>query len=227
MRGPAGRLFVAGCALALAGAVGATSAPASRQSCLKEAGRGKTVAESASSVAWNRGGTLHACVYSADHSVVLPQQGEFQIEGRDGRAFIHSVRLAGRYVAYNSEWVAHSDDAHAQIRQRVYVYDARFPDLKNRSDEHGDGAVGALLLKPNGSAAWTFTYYPGSALPDTITYVYKMDTTGDGEQQLDQSRTFGDPPHYTIDAGSLALSANGKRLFWTRDPDGPQTAAIR
>jgi hypothetical protein len=229
MRGSARRLFVVATAFALAGTLAGAPAQASRRSCLTQADKGKTVAESRSSVAWSRRGTLHACVYSADHAVVLPQQGRFRIEGQNGTADIDSrlVRLAGRYVAYSSKWTADSDSAHSTIRQRVYVYDARFPDLKNRSDEHGDGAVDALVLKHNGSAAWTFTSFPGSALPDTITYVYKMDTTGDGEQQLDESRTFGDPPHYTIDAGSLALSANGLRLFWTRDPDGPQTAAIR
>jgi hypothetical protein len=229
MRGSARRLCALGIAFALVGAVLAAPAGASRKQCLKAASSGKVVEQSKSSVAYERGGKLRACVYSADHAVVLPQQGRFRIEGQNGTADInsHLVRLAGRYVAYSSVWTADSDDAHSTIRQRVYVYDARFPDLKNRSDEHGDGAVEALLLKPNGSAGWTFTRYPGSALPDTITYVYKMDTTGDGEQQLDESRTFGDPPHYSIDAGSLALSANGQRLFWTRDPDGPQTAAIR
>jgi hypothetical protein len=230
MRVRAGKLVVVGMAVALIAAVAGTPADASRRSCLKEAGAGKVVAESRSAVVYAVGRTMHACVYSAEHSVVLPNQGRMKIEGQNGSAHIDGklVRIAGRYVGFNWYWQSDTHSAHATIRQRIYVYDARFPDLKNRSDEHGNGDVGAFFLKHNGSAAWTFVHYLGSAGPDT-THVYKMDTTGDGEQELDASH----PPlsseenPYEIDLKSLALSASGKRVYWTRDPGGVQTAAIR
>ena len=230
MRGTARKRLAAGIAVALVAGVAGTPAQANRRDCLKAASAGKTVELSKSSVAYAIGQTVYACVFSADHAVQLPHQGRSRIGGQNGTARIDRklVRLAGRYVGYRSQWTADSSSAHATIRQRMYVYDARFPDLKNRSDEHGDGSVGAFFLKRNGSAAWTFHAFFGSAGPD-IEHVYKMDTTGDGEQELDASH----PPlsseenPYEIDMGSLALSGDGNRLYWTRDPGGVQTAPIR
>jgi hypothetical protein len=230
MRGCARKLFRAGMAVAILAAVTGTPAQASRRACLKEAAAGKVVAESRSAVVYAVGRTVHACVYTVDHSVVLPRQGRMEIEGQNGTANIDRklVRVAGRYVGYNWYWQSDTHSAHATIRQRIYVYDARFPDLKNRGDEHGDGSVGAFFLKHDGSAAWTFHAFFGSAGPD-IEHVYKMDKTGNGEQELDASHpplsSEADP--YEIDMASLALSGNGRRLYWTRDPGGVQTASIR
>jgi hypothetical protein len=221
------RYGIAAAALTMAAVTAASPAQASRRDCLARASAGKTVVETRHAVVYARGQTLRACVYSEDHAVVLPNQGRFPIEGRNGKATIdrRSVRLAGRYVAYSSKWYEAGHSSRPFTVQRVYVYDARFPDLKNRSDAHGEGPVGPLFLKPNGSVAWTYTSAPGSAA-FPITYVYKMDTTGDGEQELDRDGPQS-PDFYRVVSSSLAMSGDNRRLYWMRDPGGVQTGTIR
>jgi hypothetical protein len=216
--------WVAATAAVVVGALGATPAEASRKSCLKEAGGAKVVAESKSSLAYARGGKLHACVYSADHSVLLPLQGKRKVGGDKGFASINRrhLSLAGRYVAYSWSWIKPAASAHPPTVTRVYVYDARDAKVKHRGKDHGEGEVGALFLKPHGSVAWTFAPSSTSA---SIVEVLKIDKTGSGEQELDVGSSDSGP--YSIDPGSLALSGDRTRLYWTRDPGGVQSAPIK
>lgn len=217
--------WVAATAAVVVAALGATPAEASRKSCLKQAGGGKVVAESKSSLVYAHGEKLHACVYSADHSVLLPLQGKRKVSGNKGFASINRrhLSLAGRYVAYEWTWIqSPPPSAYLPTVTRVYVYDARDGKVKHRSKDHGEGDVGALFLKPHGSVAWTFNPTSTNA---AIVEVLKIDKTGNGEQELDSGSSDGGP--YSIDPGSLALSGDRTRLYWTRDPGGVQSAPIK
>jgi hypothetical protein len=229
MRGRTGKLLAGGIVIVVAGAIAGAPAGASQSSCLKDARSGKVIAASKRAVAWKEHGKVHACAYSAAHSVVLPHQGRMKIGGDKGAAFIDPrlVTVAGRYVAYGWRWTQFLASANPPYQERVFVYDAAGRAVKHRGKKSGVSSIGAIVVKPDGSVAWTFTNHNSPGFPDT-THVAKIDKTSGGQQELDASK----PVHYSenpyeIGPRSLALSANGKRVYWTRDPGGTQTAPLR
>lgn len=210
---------IAASLLAVAG-----TASASRGECLKAARGGKVVEESQRALVYRSGGKVHGCWYRTGASNLLPAQGKEskQVDGaaKPGVSRIDrsSLRLAGRYVAYPSIWTQSGEHfTHGPpMVARVLVYDlsrgaTKYATVGNEQP-FGIG-VDALFVKRDGSVAWTYRV-SGASLILPYTVVVKMDkATGGAERGLDSDS--GHHDGYEIDGGSLALSGDGSRIYWS------------
>ena len=144
----------------------------------------------------------YACLYSANRRVHLGDVGP----ASDFSDRIAPVRLAGRHVAYSSEYTAATGDA---IGALVAVRDLRTGAFVHRFQSPGDPNtydVTDLELRANGSVAWVARIIQG--MPATTTFeVRSFQAPKAPSTILDSGGAIG--------SGSLALS--GRTLYWTTD----------
>lgn len=144
----------------------------------------------------------YACLYSAGRRVHLGVVGP----AADFSDRIAPVRLAGRYVAFSSEYTASTGDA---IGALVAVCDLRTGTFVHRFQSPGDPNtydVTDLELRANGSVAWVARIIPG--MPATTTFeVRAFQAAKTRSTILDSGAAIG--------SRSLALS--GMTLYWTND----------
>ena len=153
----------------------------------------------------------YACLYSAGRRVhlgVVGPAGQFSDR-------IAPVRLAGRYVAFSSEYTASTGDAIGAV---VTVRDLRTGAFVNRFQSPGDPNtydVTDLELRANGSVAWVAGIIQG--MPATTTFEVRAFQERKAQSTvLDSGAAIG--------SGSLALS--GRTLYWTSDGT-PRSTTLR
>jgi hypothetical protein len=114
--------------------------------------------------------------------------------------------LAGRYVAfaYDIEEAAGAE-ANDEIKVRDLKTGRWLPgSFGTEGSAVGEASVAALVLKPNGSVAWIASYYKDSV---RRFQVWALEKASDGEKRkLDEGKA--------VRPRSLALSANGKTVYW-------------
>lgn len=204
-------------ALAVAG-VGpatATATAAAKERCAAKGSRTEVASRAARvySVRRVRDGEAtrrwYGCAYAAGRRVHLGDvgpAGEFSDR-------ISPVRLAGRHVAFVSEYTASTGDALGAV---VAVRDLRTGAFVRRFASPGDPNtydVTDLELRANGSVAWIARIVAG--MPATTTYEVRVFPTTDSHSTIVDSGT-------SIASRSLALSST--TLYWTHDRVARSTA---
>jgi hypothetical protein len=120
-----------------------------------------------------------------------------------------SVRLAAPYVAYDD--VEDGSGGVFEFIERVDLRTGREKQVAELGTLFGEGSqLGDLVVARSGAVAWT------AVKDENGTSVEKYDADGAGT--LD--------PGPDVDPGSLALTASGKRVYWTRG-GVPQSAPLR
>jgi hypothetical protein len=203
-------LVVAAVAAVACATAAAPSAPAAaRSKCAAKGSR--TITATRDARAFRRAGRSYACLYRVGRRFRL---GDEPAEPDFFRAF--SVRLAGRYVAYELAFVGR-EETHFDVRVRnlrsgrwVHRLPANSAPETSPISTSSPG-VTDLALARNGAVAW-ITRDP-YVNPATLE-VHKADA--DGHAQLDTGAG--------IDPGSLALS--GKTIYWLSNGT-PRTATLR
>ena len=144
----------------------------------------------------------YGCLYSSGRRVRLGDVGPSgQFSDR-----ISPVRLAGRHVAYASEYTASTGDALGAV---VQVRDLRTGAFVRRFQSPGDPNtydVTDLELRTNGSVAWIARIIAGT--PARTSYEVRLFPTSQAQASIADAGP-------TLGARSLALSAG--TLYWTRD----------
>jgi hypothetical protein len=197
-------VLTAAAALAASLAGPATADAANR--CTTQAERGKVVAQSSSAVVWSTGSRDDLNLYL--HACRLKDQRVFRLPGQNGgdTETLKTFRLSGRHLA----WVTvNNEPAADQSQSSVSVLD-----LKTRKrvvneyagldpESHSSTEVTALVLSARGAVAWITR---GTGEVDD----YSVHALAPGSQAtvLDRGKD--------IALRSLALSADGARLYWTR-----------
>ena len=207
-------------ALIAAALIAAAPASASRKQCFAASQGHRVVVENNRGLVYSKAGRLRGCSYANGRVSVLPAQGPMTMGTFGGGvARIDAIAIAGRFVAYGSHWVRTCCGPGASQgpprTERVISFDLRAGRIKYATTPNDNRPrTTALVVKPNGSVAWIYVYE--QHFSDTV--VVKMDReTGGAERGLDHNELLqprGDPKH-TIDEHSLALSADGKRIYWT------------
>lgn len=177
------------------------SASASSPRCAISKARGsKIYARTSTAVLYGRGLYTYACLYAQGKPRKLPDEGGGIKVGRNSDV---GVKLAGQYVAYATYGSAIGDEV-----DRIYVYDIQAG--RTLFLEGTTNYISAIVLKPNGSAAWVQGASVLDADPDTrLTEVRKVSLTErEGNVLLDRGTD--------IDASSLGLSPDGASVTWTR-----------
>ena len=113
-----------------------------------------------------------------------------------------TVWTAGRYVA--TQAMACSPIDHTDCYGHLEVINLRTPKLVSRTPDRV--IARDVILKPNGSVAYTTAQWSGPYSQTIVSAdVYVMERGGEA-RLLDSGAT--------VEPGSLALSQDGKRLFW-------------
>lgn len=219
-----GRRAIWGTALAAIAiaATGASPAAASRGGCFAAAGSGaKPVAQSSAAIVLARKGKLYGCSYDRERAHLLPGQDEGE------RILRGSVQVEARNAAYGSML----DSEHHTVT--VFSVKLRSGHTWAASDDTGFGDdvdLDDLVLRPNGSIAWQFSYR--YAEDDGWTKVMGFDHGGSGSPQFnlydnDESGSDRDREHRII-RGTLRLSHLGSswRVAWSRRSEGSISAPI-
>ena len=124
-----------------------------------------------------------------------------QLDRPSGGNYVRGWALAGRYVAFKRFLYLSEFGSASEIR----VLDLSTGETKVAQngvpDYTGDSHVLALVVKRNGSVAWTGV---GDRGPDGS--VWKVDATGGGPQRLDAGPE--------LDYDSLALAADRRSVIW-------------
>lgn len=122
---------------------------------------------------------------------------------------IYDVQIAGGFAVYG--WQVYGDDPASGFAN----YDLTTGERRSSWFVGGrnDGAIGSFVLKPNGSIAWEHLQFYDASYPSG-SYVWINDAAG--ERQINARLS---------ERGSLALSANGQRIYWM-SLDGLQSAPI-
>jgi hypothetical protein len=141
----------------------------------------------------------YGCLYSRDREWPLTQFVEF-------RQFLGPWALAGRYVAYAYDA---EEAAGGEQNDEIHVVDLRTGKQKAGARQaaigstQGESRVHAIVVKRNASVAWIASFHE----EDFDNILFQVWAIEDGKRRkLDEGRTI--KPH------SLALSANGKTLYW-------------
>ena len=141
----------------------------------------------------------YGCLYSRDKPRQLNVFHDFY-------DFFGPWALAGRYVAfaYDIEEAAGAE-ANDEIKVRDLKTGRWLPgSFGTEGSSLGDASVSALVLKPNGSVAWIAFYYKDSG---RRFQVWALEKGSAGEKRkLDEGNA--------IRSHSLALSGNGKTVYW-------------
>lgn len=174
--------------------------------CATQAERGKVVAQSPTAVVWSTGSrsdlnlTVRACAFKDQKVFRLPGQNGGSTES------LETFRLSGRYLG----WVGvNSEEASQHNQSAVFVLDLKTRkrvvseysglDFESDSSTH----VAALVLSARGAVAWT-TRGTG----EVNDYSVHAAAPGSPATVLDHGKD--------IALRSLAMSADGRRLYWTR-----------
>jgi hypothetical protein len=124
-------------------------------------------------------------------------------------------KLAGRYLGYTL-WT--EEGASSDFVQNLHVLDLRSGRQRlvhgavEPPTPPGDQleAIRSYVLKPNASVAWIAEFRPDPGDTATTFQVNKIETSQDDRfKTLDQDDAIG--------ARSIALSDNGKRVYWRHD----------
>jgi hypothetical protein len=144
----------------------------------------------------------YGCLYSRDRAWQLTRFVEFS-------QFLGPWALAGRYVAYAYDV---EEAAGGEQNDEIHVVDLRTGKQKPGAREategspQGESRAQSIVLKPNASVAWIASYH-GESFEDVIFQVFAIETgRGGKKRKLDEGGA--------IRPNSLALSANGKTLYW-------------
>jgi hypothetical protein len=202
---------VAALGTALAGPAAADAA----NRCRTEADRGKIVAQSSTAVVWSTGSQDGLTLYL--HACQFKDQKPFRLPGQNGgdTETLETFRLSGRYLG----WVStNQEQASGQIQDSVYVLDLKrrkavvneYAGLDPQSESSAE--VSALVVTSKGAVAWT-TNGTGEVTDRSVHAI----APGGKVAVLDRG---GD-----VALRSLALSADGTRLYWTRG-DQVKSAAV-
>ena len=144
----------------------------------------------------------YGCLYSSGRRIRLGDVGPSgQFSDR-----ISPVRLAGRHVAYASEYTASTGDALGAV---VQVRDLRTGAFVRRFQSPGDPNtydVTDLEVRTNGSAAWIARIIAGT--PAFTSYEVRLFPSSQAQSTIADAGS-------SIGARSLALSAG--TLYWTRE----------
>lgn len=226
-------------AFLLTAAAAAAPAGASRIGCDAAAHGHRVIAESARGLVFERGARLVGCSYSGGRLSVLPGQGRFKMEAngrpRRGKGVIdpRRLRISGRFVAYGAHWTAKTKHPSPHFgpptTERVISFDLLAGRTRYASTPNNDFDVRLhdLVVKTDGAVAWIYSTgdIPGLSVGRKL--VVKMDrATGGKERGLDSDSDSPGPDQnyrYKIRVGSLALSANGRRIYWTATHPGWST----
>jgi hypothetical protein len=183
--------------------------------CRAQAERGKVLAQSTTALVYSRGSEsalnryVQACTFK--------DQKTFRLPGQDGGDTEHfeTVRLSGRYVAYV---LVDSEPASNQDQSEVWVVDLK--SRKKVTDEYAglapesdsSASVVALVLNSSGTAAW-ITQGTGEVEDVSVHAAAR----GGHAVVLDRGKD--------IARRSLALSADGSLVYWTRGAQVKSAAA--
>lgn len=144
----------------------------------------------------------YGCLYSRDRAWQLTRFVEFS-------QFLGPWALAGRYVAYGYDV---EEAAGGEQNDEIHVVDLRTGKQKPGAREategspQGESRAQSIVLKPNASVAWIASYH-GESFEDLVFQVFAIETGRGGKRRkLDEGGA--------IRPNSLALSANGKTLYW-------------
>jgi hypothetical protein len=212
-------------AISASALMAAAPAGASRADCAAAARGGRVIEEGHRGLVYVRGARAFSCSYPGGRVNRLPGQGRrtIRVNGHDvtGRWVVDQkwVRMAARYVAYGLHFTETRRFGRPYQTARVVVFDVPFGTTHYSSgpSDAVDPFVDGLVVKPDGSVAWMYAAGRGAIEPYHL--VVKMDrASGGAERGLD-----GDDAHvhgYRIHRGSLALSTDGRHVYWTASMDG-------
>ncbi|MEA2480329.1 MAG: hypothetical protein QOJ07_2251 [Thermoleophilaceae bacterium] len=195
-------------------------ANASRGGCVVAKG-GKVVAQNSYGLVYVRGGRFFGCSSARGKVKALPQQGTLKVryngEVKTGSSVVESgPATAGRYVAYGVHWTSSEGGGGAagpSQTARVIVFDLSAGKTKHapKPDDGPAPYIQDLVVKANGSVAWMAQSGAGALAPTRS--LMKFDTASGAATRLDADD--GEYGPHRIEQGSLALSIDGSRVYWT------------
>jgi hypothetical protein len=202
-------LFAAAVAASALGLAVAGPADASRARCLDNAppSSGVVTEDGKAMVLVTTGHTYYRCRFSKGRVRKLPGQGR-------GHAITRGTfEVADHHVGYASERFG-GDEA-------VFVRSINYDTGHGHKSREDDGVtVHNVILKDNGSIAWSFSWDRNG---DHWSRIWKMDKiTGYGTFEVANDERGGEPRDL-IDPFSLELAAGGTRIGWSSSVSGGHT----
>jgi hypothetical protein len=147
---------------------------------------------------------VYACLYRSGRRFPIGQNPH------DDFVSIDLLALASPFVAYGETW--RSSHGSYESVERLDLRSGRIRLLAESSTEGGDGGVDQLVATQRGAAAWLVYVEDASA----VLRVEKLDAAG--HAVLD--------PGPGVEAGSLAVTRSGRRVYWSNGGQ-PRSAALR
>ena len=199
---------------------------AARSSCRSQVGHGAHDVQQSpkAAVYWRKEkpphSTPHRVYYACDRQTATLRR---LIGFEDFHYRVHHLALAGHVVAFS---FSDPDPAAQETVYMVRVHDLR-TDSHRTLDALSDDAsrpgrseyVRSLVLKPNASVAWVASFRPDEGAAEYTHQVNAVEAgRGNRRTKLDEGAAIG--------PRSLALSADGKTLYWTH-AGAPRSARLR
>lgn len=224
------RVFLGTTVAALAIAiVGAAPAAASRASCIDALGSKKAnrFSESSKAIVLRRHGQYYGCTFRGTHIHKLPGQDD------GGEVIRDSVQVEARNAAYGIVFSGNVTSVNSfQIGTNHLWVASQDPRWNNVMRWGEDVTLDDLVLRPNGSIAWQFSWPRDNPEgDDSFTVVLGFDHNGSGRARFDgfsTSETNGDgrPIRGTLDLLHDGLGTTGWGVRWSRQGAAPTRHSI-